>query len=527
MRQCRIVAHHVGARGFSVALNVPKKFQNDVINVLYEADAACANQMIAANLDPLVKVLPYCLGSADEAGVLHITRNPFFSSLLKPDEKFLATSCEVELSGEIEGIPVWGVRYDALYRNEMAVTQTLPVQVRSLDSLFASGELSADLLPDFISLDTQGSELDVLYGSRSAIKKSVLAMATEMEFLPMYTGQKLFSDILQFADQNGFQFAGFTYLQDILGARLPVGLRSKGFLAFGDCVFFRRIEALREAFPIDIEYFAASLRLAFLALSFGYFSFAIEALRAGFSINISEDVKHKMRECSYVRFLERLHECASEMPEKFLYDDRYEFVADRRELLASKELELQDAARSALRAADLANVTREDISWTRVKNIILSISRGERPVPSERGKAASAANSAAASARQALEASYAIIGNHGGALVEHLTATTREAEEAATLAKNHRLPASIEERFSRAADRIKAFIRSVPRLHRISKALLAAYSAFRTEIGVQTALQRDTAARSPVERLLIEYGFEQLAADLQQRRQAGMLYVHR
>src|SRR5947207_3346335 len=56
----KIFAHHVGGRGFGISFNCPPIFADDVIHVLYEADAQCAADMIKENNDPN-RILPYCL----------------------------------------------------------------------------------------------------------------------------------------------------------------------------------------------------------------------------------------------------------------------------------------------------------------------------------------------------------------------------------------------------------------------------------------------------------------------------------
>ena len=38
--------------------------------------------------------------------------------------------------------------------------------IRSLDALVRDGKVPGNLMPDFISLDTQGSELDIFMGGR-------------------------------------------------------------------------------------------------------------------------------------------------------------------------------------------------------------------------------------------------------------------------------------------------------------------------------------------------------------------------
>src|SRR5215469_14152241 len=83
-----IVAHHVGGRGFGVAFNTPPIFDSDMAHVLYEADPACAAAMQAENQRRNVFVLPYCLAERDGDATLHITANPYASSLLSPSADY-------------------------------------------------------------------------------------------------------------------------------------------------------------------------------------------------------------------------------------------------------------------------------------------------------------------------------------------------------------------------------------------------------------------------------------------------------
>src|SRR6185312_16286746 len=94
----------------------------------------------------------------------------------------------------------------------------------------------------------------------------------------MYRDQSLFGDLLKFAHDNGFHFAGFTYLQDVMPRRTPIGLRSKGFLSFGDCVFLRSIESLKETCKDNGDFALKAWKLSFLAVAFGYLPYALEVL---------------------------------------------------------------------------------------------------------------------------------------------------------------------------------------------------------------------------------------------------------
>ena len=137
----RIVAHHVGGRGFGVALNCPVRFSRDIVNILYEADEKCALEMIAQNTNENFHVLPYCLGLEDRAGKLHVTNNPYASSNLKPNPEYDSYYCEVKLAGEIDGVPMQDTRYDAVYGNENKVVEVRNVMIRSLDTLVRDGRV--------------------------------------------------------------------------------------------------------------------------------------------------------------------------------------------------------------------------------------------------------------------------------------------------------------------------------------------------------------------------------------------------
>ncbi|MGE5537994.1 MAG: FkbM family methyltransferase [Gemmatimonas sp.] len=299
----------------------PIGFRDDVIHIVYEADAACAEAM-AQQAPPGVHVVPFCLGGEDGAATLHVTANPFFSSLLEPDPAFGMVTCEVSLSGALDGVPVQGARYDARYAEEMTVVNRVPVAVHALDGLIAKRVLPVAAGPDFLSLDTQGTEHDILRGAERAITDSVVAIATEIEFRPMYRGQALFSAILDFTREHGFDFVGFTHLDAVAPARLPVGARARDEVAFGDALFFRRLESL----PADESTaHLMATKLAFVAACFGYIGTAVAALDRVAHATPTSELRAALAQRPYVRFLDALYRTCSG-PQ--LHDDRAALVAE-------------------------------------------------------------------------------------------------------------------------------------------------------------------------------------------------------
>lgn len=122
---------------------------------------------------------------------------------------------------------------------------THPVQTRRLDEITEIERI------DFLKLDVQGAELDVIKGA-GRLLDDVLVIHTEVEFLELYKGQPLFSEIEHFLRGQGFQFHAFMDL-----AKRFIGpLRSRpgeitGYhqTVWADAVFVRDLTMLSRLAP--------------------------------------------------------------------------------------------------------------------------------------------------------------------------------------------------------------------------------------------------------------------------------------
>ena len=128
--------------------------------------------------------LPYAVYDGKEQE-LKICRSAGMTSFLEPN---------VELLNYFHGFPEWG-----------KVQERLPIQTVRLDDITEIKEI------DYLKIDIQGGELEVF---RNGINRlhDCLVIHTEVEFLPMYQGQPLFSEVELFLREQGYIFHQFSPL---------------------------------------------------------------------------------------------------------------------------------------------------------------------------------------------------------------------------------------------------------------------------------------------------------------------------
>jgi FkbM family methyltransferase len=173
--------------------------------------------------------VPVALGGSSGEATLHLTRYPQSSSLYEPSAEAIE-------------------RHPALTAHEEIDRRT--VTLTTLDEWIESADAPA---PDFVKLDIQGAELDVLRSSPRALA-SVRAIQLEVEFKPLYVGQPLFADIDAYLREQGFALWRLRDLRHlaIAGAApeaIPMGRSvmadeaetqpAGGQLSWGDAIYVR------------------------------------------------------------------------------------------------------------------------------------------------------------------------------------------------------------------------------------------------------------------------------------------------
>jgi FkbM family methyltransferase len=293
--------HHVGGRSGTSSFPVLPPFERDFVRVLYDADVDCVPDAVSRTQEggAQVHVLPYCLAAAAETADLYITYDPFNSSLRKANPAYHA-----HYSGA-------NPDFDYVFAETTAVVERRRVQTVSLDSLVESALV---LPPDFLSVDTEGTEFEILQGARRTLTSHVVGLVVEVEFHQLYEGQRLFGDVQQFLSSLGFDFVRFLHLGELSPYRAPIGLRGDGFQTGGDALFLRRLESVNDAGTPRV---CTLRKLAFVAIVFGLFEFGIQCLAAAHDDRPAASELDAPPRRTYDRFLDELDQAMTRMPHVF------------------------------------------------------------------------------------------------------------------------------------------------------------------------------------------------------------------
>ena len=205
-------------------------------------------------------ILPYALWSKEAELVLNINNSPGTSSVLEPNMSFLGQFDESQ-------------RFEA--KNKITIS------TKTIDDLNCSGKLT-DV--DFMKIDVQGGELDVLKGGVNYLKNNLVGLESEVEFSSMYKDQSLFSELEIFVRQElGLELWDIrkTYWKY---SQSHYSNPTKGRLIFGDALFLRPISTL-DTWLLGMASDKATTKLHMLittTLAYGYLDYADAILNVAF-----------------------------------------------------------------------------------------------------------------------------------------------------------------------------------------------------------------------------------------------------
>ncbi len=295
----KLSLHHIGGRGGSKGFPCLSAFEADLINVIYDADAACIEQIkqaYSSQPQSTTHVLPYCIGEKSSTSKFFITYDTYNSSLLPLNEEFADFS-------------LFYVSYECLMSDIMKPMETIPVKLVTLDQLYREGKTGVPA-PDFLSLDVEGYEYPILKGASRLLDDCILGVIAEVAFSPLRKNQKLFSDIMKLMQAKDFYFVKFTSMHDDYSpCRKPIGLRAEGFQCSADALFLKKIKKGRKNRGIGSNQKRPEMlaKLAFISMVFNQFEYGLMCL------DILEKEGSRLdgiEQNAYTRFLSEVYDAA-------------------------------------------------------------------------------------------------------------------------------------------------------------------------------------------------------------------------
>ncbi|MFC1811234.1 FkbM family methyltransferase [Thermodesulfobacteriota bacterium] len=201
----------------------------------------------------VIQILPLALAGQEGPGTLHRFSAPVTDSL-RPEN------------------PAIVQRYNI---NSLQRKGTTSIRTTTLDKVLFERKDLVDTCGEFIKLDAQGVEWEVLNGAEKTLWGRTVAILVEVNFVPFYSDQKLFSEIEMFLRERGFYFYGFQGLHYRSCKRLNKMVEAGRERVFwADAVFFK------DPLANDVRQKPLSDRSNYVlfacALLTGYYDFALE-----------------------------------------------------------------------------------------------------------------------------------------------------------------------------------------------------------------------------------------------------------
>ena len=198
------------------------------------------------------KHVPLAVSDTIGRSQLYVTRNPMCSSLYPPNEPYLN-------------------RFMGLL-DLVATDYTVDLETTTLNAFCQAEGIEAI---DFLQIDVQGADLNVLKGA-SDLLKTTLAIQIEVEFSPLYQGQPLFADVDTYLRSRDFTLFDLTH-SACIRSRSPIHTgEHPGQLLWGDAYYFcdllQPAEMLHQKTPAQI------FKLACVADTMAFADYALEIL---------------------------------------------------------------------------------------------------------------------------------------------------------------------------------------------------------------------------------------------------------
>jgi len=168
---------------------------------------------------------------------------------------------------------------DALLKNFLNFDCHEVIQIESIEMEALDSILINEITPDFIKIDTEGADLEIINGSSRAIRTSVIGLQVEVQFIERNIDSPMFSDIDSNLREKGYWLMDLKK-QSWIRANNVYGITSTPQLIWADAVYMiSDFEAKRRC--QDISHSEKKLflsKLVSISLVFGFHDYAVDLI---------------------------------------------------------------------------------------------------------------------------------------------------------------------------------------------------------------------------------------------------------
>lgn len=319
----QIKVSHIGARNGEYNFPFNQKFKNEINVYLYEADEKSIDEIIKVNENKYkTKVINKFIGEDNEKLEFNINSMPHNSSSLETniDNNYC----------------IYHGNKDITAKEAFDTIEKIKLNSYSLSSLIEEKEIDPI---DFLSIDTQGTEINILKGLNNKID-DVLCVATEINFIDLYKNQTNSYDLIKFMRDHGFYLIDFFDSKKGSMTRIPINYRNNGQLIHSDALFFKDPKFfLNSESYNEIEKIEKNVKLIFLSimhnnLDYAYYCYSLQKKQIrNFFQNNEIDFYYQI----FVKKITRLMDLDTKYPNQYLKSEFNSFQKIYRNPISSKK----------------------------------------------------------------------------------------------------------------------------------------------------------------------------------------------